>query len=111
MFSLSVMYVYSWCVARRHLEVLLPTLDGWVVIVSLLEPLIVGRFSWFMYLCHVSWMICVGVVMCLGSFLCTWNGGSISVSARVDRAMPSLGLWGGTGVCLRCVVMRVPMLR
>ena len=38
-------------------------------------------------------MIYIGVVMCLGSFLCSWNVGSISVAARVDRVVSSLG-WG-----------------
>ena len=46
-----------------------------------------------MYLCLVSWMICDGVVMCLGSLLCSWFAGSISVAARVDRVVYSLG-WG-----------------
>ncbi len=46
-----------------------------------------------MYLCHVSWMICVRVVVCLGSLLCSWNANSTSLAARVDRALPSL-VWG-----------------
>jgi hypothetical protein len=103
MVSLGVMYVYSWCVARRRLEILLPTL-GWVVIVSELESLIVGRFSWLVYLCHVSGIICVDVVMCLGSFLCSWNASSISVAARVDRAVASLGWGRGLSPLYRCYV-------
>ncbi len=38
-------------------------------------------------------MICVAVVVGLGSFVCSWDVDSISVAARVDRAMFSLG-WG-----------------
>ncbi len=61
-----------------------------------------------MYLCHVSWRICVGVVVCLDSLLCSWCVGSISLTARVHRSMSSL-VW--RWVCLRYVVLRVPMLR
>ena len=46
-----------------------------------------------MNLCHVSWMICDGDVLCLGSLLCSWYAGSISVVARVDMVVFSLG-WG-----------------
>ena len=53
-----------------------------------------------MYLCHVAWMICVGVVMCLGSFLCSWYVGSIRVAARIDRAVSSL--WWGRGLSPLC---------
>ncbi len=38
-------------------------------------------------------MVCVVVVDGLGSFVCSWDAGCISVSARVDRAIYSLG-WG-----------------
>jgi hypothetical protein len=38
-------------------------------------------------------MICVVVVAGLGSFVFSWDVGSISVAARVDRAISSLG-WG-----------------
>jgi len=98
MYSPGVMYVCSWCVARRLLVVSLPTL-GWVVIVSELVSLMWGRFSWFTYLYHVAWMICVGVV-CLGSFLCSWYAGSVRVDARVDRAVYIL--WRGRGLSPLC---------
>ena len=38
-------------------------------------------------------MICDVVVVDLGSFMCSWDASSISVVARVDRAVFSLG-WG-----------------
>jgi len=59
-----------------------------------------GRFSWFMYLCHVACMICVGGVMWLGSLVCSWDAVSIRVAARVDRAMSSS--WLGRGLCPLC---------
>jgi hypothetical protein len=36
-------------------------------------------------------MVCVVVVICLGSFVCSWDAGSVSVVARVDKTMSSLG--------------------
>ncbi len=51
----------------------------------------VGRFSWLMYLCHVSCMVCVVVVVGLGSLTCSWDAGCDSVVARVDRATSNLG--------------------
>ena len=53
----------------------------------------VGSFSWLVYLCHVSWMICDVVVVGLGSLMCSWDAGDISVAARVDMAVSSVG-WG-----------------
>ena len=53
----------------------------------------VGRLSWLMNLCRVSYMVCVVVVNGLGSLICSWDAGSVSVVARVDRANYSLG-WG-----------------
>ena len=50
-----------------------------------------GRFSWLMTLCHVLCMVCVVVVVGLGSFVCSWDAGSVIVVARVDRANSSLG--------------------
>ena len=38
-------------------------------------------------------MVCVVVLIGLDSFVCSWDAGSISVAARVDRSMSSLG-WG-----------------
>ena len=38
-------------------------------------------------------MICDVVVVGLGSLVCSWDDGSVSVAARVDRAVSSLG-WG-----------------
>ena len=60
--------------------------------------LIVGGFDcwevfWLMYLCHVSWMLFYVIFVGLGSLMCFWDAGSISVAARVDRAESSLG-WG-----------------
>ncbi len=60
-----------------------------------------------MYLCHVAWIICVGVV-CLGSFLCSWYAGSDRVDARTDRALSS---FGGVEAYLRCVVSHQMLLR
>ena len=51
----------------------------------------VGRFSWLMYLCHVSCMVCVVIFVGLGSLVCSWDAGCVSVVARVDRAISSLG--------------------
>ncbi len=51
----------------------------------------VGRFSLLMNLCFVSCMVCVVVVVGLGSFVCSWDAGSVSVVARVDKANSSLG--------------------
>ena len=51
----------------------------------------VGRFSWLMNLCHDSCMACVVAVVGLGSFVCSWDAGVVSVVARVDRANASLG--------------------
>ena len=53
----------------------------------------VGRFSWLMNLCHVSCMVCVVFVVGLGSLVCSWDAGRVSVVARVVRADSSLG-WG-----------------
>jgi hypothetical protein len=69
---------------------------------------VVGRFSWLTNLCHVSCMVCVVVVIGLGSLVCSWDAGSVSVVARVDRANSSLGLGRGFP---RCEVFRVPLLR
>ena len=44
-----------------------------------------------MYLCRVSWMICVGDVMYLGRLLCSWYANINSVAARADRDVTSLG--------------------
>jgi hypothetical protein len=52
---------------------------------------VVGRFSWLMYLCHVSCMVCVVIVVGLGSLVCSWDAGCVSVVARVDRAISSSG--------------------
>jgi hypothetical protein len=60
-------------------------------IVSYLEALVVGRFSWLMYLYHVSQMICGVVVVGLGILICSWDASSFSVAARVYRAVSSLG--------------------
>ena len=68
----------------------------------------VGRFSWLMYLCHVSCMLFVVIVVGLGSFVRSWDASCVSVVARVDGAISSSG---GVGVCPRCVVLRVPLLR
>jgi len=38
-------------------------------------------------------MVCVVVVIGLDSFVCSWDAGSVSVVARVDRTMSSLE-WG-----------------
>ena len=38
-------------------------------------------------------MVCVVFVVGLGSLVCSWDAGSVSVVARVDRAMFRLG-WG-----------------
>ena len=46
-----------------------------------------------MNLCHVSCMACVVVVISLGSLLCSWVAGNVSVVASVDNAIASLG-WG-----------------
>ena len=35
------------------------------------------------------------VVIGLGSFVCSWDAGSVSVVARVDNAMSSLGCGRG----------------
>jgi hypothetical protein len=99
MVSLGVMYAWSWCVALLRLEMLLP-LHVWVVVVSYLEALVVERFSWLIYVCHVSWMVCVVAVIGLESFVCSWNAGSVSVVARVIKAMSSLG--GGRGLSPLC---------
>ena len=50
-------------------------------------------FSWLMNLCHDSCMACVVVVINLGSLVCSWDVGSVSVVASVDRAISSFG-WG-----------------
>ena len=71
-----------------------------MVIVSYLMVLMVGRFSWLMNLCHVSCMVCGVVVIGLGSFVYSWDAGSVSVVARVDRANSSLGR--GRGVSPVC---------
>ena len=63
------------------------------MIVSHLVVLMVGRFSCLMNLCHVSCMVYVVVVIGLGSFVYSWDAGSVSVVAWVDRADASLG-WG-----------------
>jgi len=55
--------------------------------------LVVGRSSWLINLCHVSCMVCVVFVVGLGSLVCSWGVGSVSVVARVDIARSSLG-WG-----------------
>jgi len=62
--------------------------------------LVVGRFSWSMTLCHVSCMACVVVVISLGSLVCSWDAGSVSVVARVDRPIFSLGC--GRGLSPEC---------
>ncbi len=46
-----------------------------------------------MNLCHVSCLVCVVIVVGLGSLVCSWDVGSVSVVARVDRAISSVG-WG-----------------
>ena len=51
----------------------------------------IGRFSWLMYLCHVSYMVWVVIVVGLGSLVCSWDAGCVSVVARVDRAISNLG--------------------
>ena len=38
-------------------------------------------------------MVCVVVVVGLGSLVCSWDASGVSVVARVDRAISSLG-WG-----------------
>ena len=38
-------------------------------------------------------MVCVAVVIGLGSLVCSWVAGSVSVVASVDIALSSLG-WG-----------------
>ena len=43
--------------------------------------------------CHVSCMVCVVCVVGLGSLVCSWDVGSVSVVSRVDIAKSSLG-WG-----------------
>ena len=53
-------------------------------------------------------MVCVVVVIGLGSFVYSWDVGSVSVVARVDRGNSSLG-WGRG--CPRCVVFRVSLVR
>ena len=68
----------------------------------------VGMFCWLMYLCHVSCMVCVVNVVGLGSFVCSWDAGCVSVEARVDRATSNLGVGRGLS---RCGVLRVPLLR
>ena len=60
-----------------------------MLIVSYLVVLMVGRFSWLMNLCHDSCMVCVVIVVGLGSF--EWYAGVVSVVARVDRPNASLG--------------------
>ena len=57
---------------------------------------------------HVSCMVCVVVMVGLGSLVCSWDVGSVSVVARVDRAMSSLKKGRG---CPRCVILRVPLSR
>ena len=52
-------------------------------------------------------MNCVDAIVCLGSFLCCWYASSISMAARVDRA---ISICDGVEVCLRCVVSRELML-
>ncbi len=68
----------------------------------------VGRFSWLVYLCHVSCMVRVVTVVGLGSFVCSRDAGCVSVVARVDRTISSLGRGR---ISPRCVVLRVPLLR
>ena len=53
----------------------------------------VKRFSLLMYLYHVSCMACIVVVIGLGSLVCSWVAGSVSVVVSVDIALSSLG-WG-----------------
>ncbi len=57
-------------------------------------------FSWLMKLCHDSCMVCVVVVISLGSLVCSWDAGSVSVVASVDRANARLGC--GRGLSLEC---------
>ena len=66
-----------------------------MVIVSYVVVLVVVRFSWLINLCHDSCIVCVVFVFGLGSFVCSWYAGVVSVVARVDRAML---VWGGVGV-------------
>ena len=40
-------------------------------------------------------MVCVVVVIGVGSFVCSWDAGSVSVVARVDKVMSSLGCCRG----------------
>jgi hypothetical protein len=46
-------------------------------------------------------MFCVVVVIGVGSFVCSWDAGSVSVVARVDMAMSSLGC--GRGLSPLCI--------
>ena len=77
------------------------------MIVSYLVVLMVGKFSWLMNLCHVSCMVCVVDVIGLGSFMCSWDAGSVSVVARVDRANASLG-WG-RGSSFACIAVALSL--
>ena len=53
-----------------------------------------------MYLCHVSCIVCVVITVGLGSLVCSWYAGCVSVVARVDRVVSSLGGgWGLSPVC------------
>ena len=61
-----------------------------MVIVSYVVVLEVGRLSWLMNLCRVSCMICVVIVVGLGSVVCSWYAGDVSVVVRVDMASASL---------------------
>ena len=46
-------------------------------------------------------MVCVVVVIGLGSFVCSWDAGSVSVVARVDKEMSSLRCgWGLSPLCI-----------
>ena len=52
-------------------------------------------------------MVCVVVVIGLGSCVCSWDAGSVSVVARVDRAVSSLGCGRGLSpLCsFACIVV------
>jgi hypothetical protein len=45
------------------------------------------------YFCHLSWIICVCIGVCLGSLLCSWDADRSRVAARVGRVVSSL-VWG-----------------
>ncbi len=52
-------------------------------------------------------MVCVMVVIGLGSFVCSWDAGNVGVVARVDKAMSSLGCGRGLSpLCsFACIVV------